>query len=421
MAITFILLIITTLLFLIIRSIQWLQIQHAINKKKPTTPFGAHPLATAWLQKTNLLISKSPSLLPPIVKVYLVGFIETIVTLIWKRGLLGATQCEDTEQAIDRLMVCSQRTNVRRNAIVTGADSGIGFEIARGLLVAGFHVIMLSRTLNMGTETMRQLEKLTGSSHISFYAMDLCSFDSVRSLVDQMKSIFNNGDIDVLINNAGVMNIPCTFTVDGYEAQCQTNYLSPLLLTISLLPLMNQEHGHILFASSSTLYATTHLDLRMTKTRYGFNGLDHYAYSKMCVTQLTIILGQKLVKQSSRIKVNCYHPGTVRTNLFNHTTMFNLSITRWLFDFIMLTTKEGSGTALYLVMKYLDDDTMQHENGRYWADSKPHQIPSKVTIQTPAANTYATTDMNQLWLASLEQIGLTPKDVEQHMMSTLKI
>ncbi|CAO3596608.1 unnamed protein product [Absidia cylindrospora] len=293
--------------------------------------------------------------------------------------------------------------------------------------MAGFHVVIASRAPDLGVKAQRDLKQLTESEHVSFYTLDLCSFDSVHKFAREMKSLFAPGDIDVLINNAGVMNIPCTMTGDGYEAQCQTNYMSPLLLTLSLLTLMDQDHGQILFASSSTLYATTHLDPLMATTTYGWNGLDHYAYSKMCITQLTRLLGQKLAKQSSRIKVNCYHPGTVRTNLFAHTTVFTLWVARYFFDFIMLTPKEGSGTALYLIMHFLDDDTLHHNNGRYWADGVPQQIPNNVTIQLPAsasspesAMDAATVDLEHFWISSLQQCGLSPTVINGWIKSTVK-
>jgi hypothetical protein len=68
---------------------------------------------------------------------------------------------------------------------------------------------------------------------------------------------------------------------------------------------MNQDHGQILFAASSSLYAVSHLDPRVAQSVYNWNGLDHYAYSKMWLAQLARLLGQKLVNESSRIKVNC--------------------------------------------------------------------------------------------------------------------
>ncbi|KAG4081259.1 hypothetical protein H8356DRAFT_1352188 [Neocallimastix lanati (nom. inval.)] len=433
----------TAILFHLLYFTRWLRIQHALNKRKSTTPFKIHPLAATWLQSANLWISRN-SFTTRLIGVYILGIFETVVTFIWKRGLMGAPNRQDTEQVIERFLVKrdSQGATKDRMQLLqvkstwpgifaadsfssSGADTGIGFEIARGLLRCCCSTSALftgSRSMDLGIKAKEELEKLTGSTYITVYSLDLCSFDHVRTFVEHIKSGFNHGDIDVLINNAGVMNIPCAFTKDGYEVQCQTNYLSPLLLALSLLPFMNQDHGHILFAASSTLYATTHLDPRITKTSYGWNGLDHYSYSK-------ILLGQKLTEQSSRIKVNCkstwkkrrYHPGTVRTHLFNHTTVFNLRMFTWFFDFVMLSPKEGSGTALYLVMKYLDgDDDAHSENGRYWADGLAQELPD-VTIQTTipsTGETIATLDTDQLWATSLGMTGVTSDEVDRYIRST---
>jgi hypothetical protein len=115
----------------------------------------------------------------------------------------------------------------------------------------------------------------------------------------------------------------------------------------------------------------------------------------------------------------------VRTNLFAHTTVFNLWIAQWFFDYVMLTPKEGSGTALFLVMKHLDDnnDTLLCGNGQYWADGQAQPLPHKVTVQlppSPTVNASTTSDMDYLWTVSLKQAGLTPRDVDMAIRSTIK-
>ncbi|KAI8085043.1 uncharacterized protein BX664DRAFT_387685 [Halteromyces radiatus] len=409
-------------IFSVLYLIYILRRDNAFNRHEDS-PLGIHPRATMTLQQCNLLLHQLA--LPPLICVYLLGIVETISTLIWKRGLLGAPSHLTTEYAIDQLVKDAQgiSSSTKRTTIITGGDSGIGFEIARGLLMAGFRVIIASRTSSLGKQAQHRLKELTGSDDVMFYTLDLCSFDDVHTFVIQMKSFLREEKIDVLINNAGVMNIPYTVTKDGLEAQCQTNYLSPLLLTVSLLPLMNKDHGHILFASSSTLYAVNKLDPLMAKTCYTLDGLHHYAHSKMCVTLLAKKLGERLTEHSSCIKVNSYHPGTVRTNLFAHTSVFNLGgIVRRFFDFIMLTPKEGSGTALYLVTTFMNNSNnlLLRENGYYWADGLPQRIPKNISIQSSTIEGSSLSTIDKLWTASLAQINISPLDVENWIKSTVK-
>ncbi|CAO3622153.1 unnamed protein product [Cunninghamella blakesleeana] len=398
------------------------------NKQTYNTPLSIHPYASSSLQKINLVTGQL-TIIPTFFRVYFLGIIETVVILFWKRGLFGGNTNINTEKAIDQLIQQYQINTTsdkqqQRSAIITGADSGIGFEIAKSLLKAGYHVIIASRTTVLGEQAQLRLQQLTGSSKITFYTMDLCSFESVHRFIQQMKTVFKQGDIDVLINNAGVMNIPYTITKDGFEAQCQTNYISPMLLTLSLLPWINKHHGHILFAASSTLYAATPLNPYISKTQYKFDGLTHYAHSKMFVAQLTKLLGQKLQNQSSHIKVNCYHPGTVRTKLFAHSTVFTLPITKYLFDYIMLTPKEGSGIPLYLILKYMNDDTMPtNSNGQYWADALPQPIPNLSIKKVKTYNNHnyqqqRNMDINSLWTITLALCNLSPLDVDQWIKST---
>ncbi|KAL9557058.1 hypothetical protein MBANPS3_001584 [Mucor bainieri] len=185
------------------------------------------------------------------------------------------------------------------------------------------------------------------------------------------------------------MNIPCELTKDGYETQCQTNYLSPTLLTQLLLPWMDTKSGRVLFASSSTLYAINDLDTTFSTCTYGWNGLEHYAYSKACIAHMAA-----RVAKSTRVKVYAYHPGTVRTKLFAHTTVFNLPFVSKLFDFIMLTPKEGSLTPLQLCLR---KDVS--ESGTYWANGRMQTVPD--VIVNGKKN-----DIDALWKDALSKCGI---------------
>lgn len=159
-----------------------------------------------------------------------------------------------------------------------------------------------------------------------------------------------------------------------------------MLLTRLLLPHVNPKTGRVLFASSSTLYTVNNLDLSVPLKNYDSNGLDHYAYSKACIAQLV----PRLAKTTS-VKIYCkttryemwqifnnpicsfiaYHPGTVRTKLFSTTAVFNLPLISKIFNYIMLSPKEGSRTPLFLCLaKDLND------SGSYWANEHKQTLPS---------------------------------------------
>ncbi|KAG1052956.1 hypothetical protein G6F43_004928 [Rhizopus delemar] len=283
-------------------------------------------------------------------------------------------------------------------AVITGGDSGIGLEITRSLLQAGFHVIIGTRSKTLCKEAVKAF--VVKQSRVSMLELDLASFDSVYKFASEVKLELSERKIDVLINNAGIMNVPYLKTEDGFESQCQINSLSPILLTKLLLPCMNTKGSRILFASSSTLYAINHLETDTPLKPYTLNGLDHYAYSKSCIAHLAQHLSSLI---HPAIKVYSYHPGTVRTKLFDHTTIFTLKLFSKLFDFIMLTPKEGSLTPLYLCFT----DRIELENSSkscYWADERPQQL-------LPVSVNGKLNDTKELWKDVLINASITINNI----------
>ncbi|ORE02337.1 hypothetical protein BCV72DRAFT_175105, partial [Rhizopus microsporus var. microsporus] len=107
---------------------------------------------------------------------------------------------------IDRYLERHKLDNQQPIAVITGGDSGIGLEITKSLNRCGFELIIgLYDTI----------------SHVKICELDLADFSSVHSFANQVKYILNGRKIDLLINNAGVMNVPYLKTVDGFESQCQ--------------------------------------------------------------------------------------------------------------------------------------------------------------------------------------------------------
>ncbi|KAI8059295.1 hypothetical protein BC940DRAFT_338286 [Gongronella butleri] len=366
------------------------------------------------MDRANRLVSRAA--LPTFIKVYLLGMLETLAIVLWKRALLGSTSREQIEDMVDHL--CSQHKYERPpTAIITGGDAGIGFEITCGLLRAGFHVILASRSPAAVKEAQKQMYAITKSNRISFYVLDLCSYTSVHRFVDHIKTAYPRGSIDVLINNAGVMNIPFAMTEDGIETQFQTNYLSPTLLSLSLLPWMHPERGHVLFASSSTLFAATDLNPMLARTAYSWDGLTHYAHSKMAIALTASMLSQKLQAMGSQITVSSYHPGTVRTNLFASTTVFTLPMTGLLFDVIMLSPKEGSATPLYLILSQLDGEKTR--SGQYWSDAMPHALPGPIKIKSTSPLSHATQET--LWTSMLALCDISPLQVNDWIKESMKM
>ena len=114
-------------------------------------------------------------------------------------------------------------------AIVTGANAGLGFETTKALAAKDFKVIMACRDLEKAKEARQQILNWHGNAKLEILELDLASLESVRSFASKFKT--KNDQLDLLINNAGVMMPPYQKTEDGFELQLGVNYLGHFLLT----------------------------------------------------------------------------------------------------------------------------------------------------------------------------------------------
>ena len=120
-----------------------------------------------------------------------------------------------------------------RTAVITGANTGLGYETAAALAAKGAHVVLAVRNIEKGKEAARGIEQATSDAQVQLQELDLTSLDSIRAAADELRS--NHESIDLLINNAGVMFTPKSTTKDGFELQFGTNHLGHFALTNLLL------------------------------------------------------------------------------------------------------------------------------------------------------------------------------------------
>ena len=126
-------------------------------------------------------------------------------------------------------------------AIVTGANSGIGYETTRTLAIKGAKVIMTCRNLEKGETARQTILGEHSKAQLKVMRLDLADLASVRSFADAFKAKYER--LDVLVNNAGIMTVPYATTVDGFESQFGTNHLGHFALTGLLIDLVLNTPG----------------------------------------------------------------------------------------------------------------------------------------------------------------------------------
>src|SRR5882724_6606406 len=116
-----------------------------------------------------------------------------------------------------------------RTAVITGANTGLGYETAAALAAKGAHVVLAVRNVEKGEEAARRIEQRNPGASVAVQELDLTSLDSIRAAADELRS--KHDSIDLLINNAGVMFTPKETTKDGFELQFGTNHLGHFAFT----------------------------------------------------------------------------------------------------------------------------------------------------------------------------------------------
>lgn len=189
--------------------------------------------------------------------------------------------------------------------VVTGASSGIGLVTATRLAGVGARVVLAVRDEQRGRIAAESM-----AGHVEVRPLDLTSLASVRAFASTWA-----GDLEILINNAGIMMVPDGRTADGFELQMGTNHLGHFALTMLLLPHIRQR----VVTLSSELHAGGHIDLAdLAGDRRRYNALQAYRDSKLANMLFTYELSRRLPASGSTVRAMSAHPGLARTNLTGH-------------------------------------------------------------------------------------------------------
>jgi NAD(P)-dependent dehydrogenase (short-subunit alcohol dehydrogenase family) len=198
-------------------------------------------------------------------------------------------------------------------AVVTGANSGIGFGTASRLAGAGAEVILAVRSVEKGEDAVRRLRAEHPSATLTVERLDLSSLDSVTELADRMSK--KGRPIHILINNAGVMAIPTRMsTVDGFEQQLGTNYLGHFALTGRLLPLLREGSARVVSLSSG-VSRIGRINLADLQSERRYRPWTAYGQSKLAMLMFAFELDRHSRRYGWGILSNAAHPGATHTNL----------------------------------------------------------------------------------------------------------
>lgn len=198
-------------------------------------------------------------------------------------------------------------------AVVTGANSGLGYETTVVLAQKGFKVIMACRNKKKAEKAKAQIIKKNLNADLVIMELDLTKLSSVRSFAKLFDSIFKK--LDLLINNAGIMVPPFSKTADGFESQMGVNYFSHFLLTGLLLPQLSKGENSRIVSLGSNAHLKAIIDFDNLNSKKGYSKMGAYRQSKLSCLIFSYELQRKLEKAGSSVISVAAHPGVSNTNL----------------------------------------------------------------------------------------------------------
>src|ERR1700694_5413651 len=224
---------------------------------------------------------------------------------MYSSGKLPVTEGEAMDQT-------DTRGQMRGKVVMlTGANAGVGKEIALGLAARCAALVMVSRDRARGEAARADVEQKTGNHQVELLTGDLSSHESIRRLAH--KSEARHDRLHVLVNNAGMSQPNRTETVDGLETVFATNHLGPFLLTNLLLPVLTSSAPARIVTVSSGAQAMGKIDFDDLQSTHGYGEIRSYNASKLANILFTYELARRI--KGSGVTANAVEPGFVKTNL----------------------------------------------------------------------------------------------------------
>jgi NAD(P)-dependent dehydrogenase (short-subunit alcohol dehydrogenase family) len=282
-----------------------------------------------------------------------------------------------------------------RTAVITGANTGLGFETAKALAEKGARVVIAVRNVDKGKQAA---DRIAGDVEVQ--ELDLTSLASIRSAAEALKSRFDR--IDLLINNAGVMTTPKGTTKDGFELQFGTNHLGHFALTGLLLDRILDVPGSRVVTVSSNghkMGGAIHWDDLQWERSYSRMGA--YTQSKLANLLFTYELQRRLAPRGTTIAV-ASHPGTATTDLARSLPR---PIERaFLVAAPVLFAQTADGGALPSLRAATDPGVL---GGQYYGPDGIGQQRGAPVVVASSALSYDLAQQQRLWAVSEELTGVT--------------
>lgn len=285
--------------------------------------------------------------------------------------------------------------------IVTGGNSGLGYESVKAFAEKGAEVIMACRSLEKGAKAKAELDHGYPSAKIIVKQLDLMDLSSIMEFAKDINKSYDQ--IDVLLNNAGIMMTPYQFTKDGFESQFGTNHLGHFALTGLLFDLIVKTPDSRIVNVSSLAHkkGKIHFDDLLFDDGKSYDPMESYRQSKMANLLFTYELQRRLEKAGSKTITAAAHPGVSITNLANHLEGKLMYKVFMLFSgFITHPPSQG---ALPQIRASVDPEV---QGGTYYGPDRMGEMKGDPVLVESTKPSHDPDDAKRLWEISEQMTGV---------------
>ena len=272
--------------------------------------------------------------------------------------------------------------------VITGANSGIGFETAKALAKKGAYIVMVCRNEDKAIEAKNEILNSVDDAGVAIVLCDFSSQKEIREAAEEIASRYKK--IDLLINNHGFIASERWETVDGLEGTFAVNHIGYFLFTNLLLENIKAAKNARIINVASDAHRGGEFDPENLQLKENFSAMKAYSNSKLFNILFTKELAERL--KETNVTANCLHPGVVRSN-FGSNGNWVIQLFWKIGAPFMVSSKKGAETSIYLA----SSDEVENANGAYFKNKKA------VAPRKPAQDMAAA---KQLWKISEELCDL---------------